>query len=29
MSLAHRIDNLIHHRRMVLAARASVAREAG
>jgi TRAP-type uncharacterized transport system substrate-binding protein len=29
MSLAHRVDNLIHHRRMVLAARPSVAREAG
>jgi TRAP-type uncharacterized transport system substrate-binding protein len=29
MSLAHRIDNLIHHRRAVLAAKASVAGEAG
>jgi hypothetical protein len=29
MSLAHRIDNLIHHRRAVLAVKASVAGEAG
>jgi hypothetical protein len=29
MSLAHRIDNLIHHRRAVLAAKASVAGGAG
>jgi TRAP-type uncharacterized transport system substrate-binding protein len=29
MSLAHRVDNLIHHRRVVLAAKASVAGEAG
>jgi TRAP-type uncharacterized transport system substrate-binding protein len=29
MSLAHRVDNLIHHRRAVLAAKASVAGEAG